>query len=141
MHAARNAPQASGVCPKQGLSLSSQTSRRRGAEEPRGAVGAPSHAASLGQDATQMVQAQHGGRPAAGEADLAVLVKWYPHSRRHGKGFLHVDDVALGADLDWALLHGSWGHCPLCNEPGLVRASGAQASRGAWYRPGAGGLL
>jgi hypothetical protein len=100
MHAARNAPRASGVCPKQGLSLSSQTSRRRGAEEPCGAVGAPGHAASLGPDSTQMVQAQRGGWPAAGEAGVAVLDRWCPHAPWRWEVFLHLDGVALGADLE-----------------------------------------
>jgi hypothetical protein len=121
MHAARNAPRASGDCPKQGLSLSSQRSRRRGAEEFCGAVGAPGHAMSLGPDVTQMVQVQRGGRPAAGEGGLAVLDRWCPPSPRRWEGFLHLDGVALGADLGWGLLHGSWGHCTLVNDPGLVR--------------------
>jgi hypothetical protein len=99
MHASRNAPRASGVCPKQGLSLSSQTSRRMGAEEPWGAVGAPGHAASVEQDAILMVPARRGGRQAAGEAGSAMLDRWCPHSPTRWEGFLHLDGVALGADL------------------------------------------
>jgi hypothetical protein len=129
----------SGVCPKQGLSLSSQTSRRGGAEEPSGAVGASCHAASLGPDATQMEQAQRGGRQAAGEAGLAVLDRWCTHSPSRWKEFLLLDGVALGADLDWGLLQGSWGHCTLCNGPGLVRTSDVQAPEGGSVLTGSGG--
>jgi hypothetical protein len=130
MHAARNAPRASGDCPKQALALSRKTSRRRGAEEPWGAVGAPGHASSLGPDVTQMVQAQCGGRESAGEAGLVVLDRWCPHAPGRWEGFLHLDGVALGADLGWGLLHGSGGHCTLFNEPGRVRTSDVQALEG-----------
>jgi hypothetical protein len=102
-------------------------------------VGAPGHAASLGPDAKQMEQAARRGPQAAGEAGLAVLDRWCTHTPSRWEEFLHLDGVALRASLDWGLLQGSWGHCALCNAPGLVRTSDVQAPEGGLVLTGSRG--
>jgi hypothetical protein len=100
MHAARNALRASGVWPKQGLALSNQTSRRRGVDGPCGAVGAPGHAATLGQDDTQTGHAQLGGRRAGSEAGLAFGGLWVTRPPSRLEGTIHCERLALGVESD-----------------------------------------
>jgi hypothetical protein len=100
MQAARNAFRASGVGPKRGLALSNQTSRRRGVEGPCGAVGAPGHAATLGQDDTQTGLAQLGGRRAGSKAGLACGGLWVTRPPSRLEGTIDCESLALGVASD-----------------------------------------